>query len=150
MYIVNLYSPYIGQEQANIKKRLMWEDNIVSLLKSLRPNHIVVGGDLNVAPQSIDRYKVSKKQPGCSIEESSKFYDLLQRMKLEDCYRSLYPNDPGYTWGLNESKLRLDYFLTSNNIRYIDCYPVYDLHQETNPSDHYPIILIIEEPKKEQ
>lgn len=142
-FIVNLYTPYIGQDQVNITKRLMWENDIIILINSLKPSSIIIGGNLNVAPEEIDRYRVSKYHPGCSIEESNMFNNLLKIIELQDCYRTLCPNRKGYTWREGQSKLRVDYFLASNKVKYTNCFPLYSIHKTNSISKHYPLILTI-------
>lgn len=142
-FIVNLYTPYIGQDQVNITKRLIWENDIITLLNSFKPSSIIIGGNLNVAPEEIDKYKVSKYHPGCSIEESNMFNNLLKIIELEDCYRTLCPHKKGYTWREGQSKLRVDYFLVSNKVKYTNCFPLYNIHKTNGISKHYPIVLII-------
>lgn len=142
-FIVNLYSPYIGQDQVNITKRLIWENDIIRLLNSLKPSSIIIGGNLNVAPEEIDKYRVSKYHPGCSIEESKMFNNLLKIIELQDCYRTLYPHRKGYTWREGQSKLRLDYFLASNKVKYTNCFPLYSIHKTNSISKHYPLLLTI-------
>lgn len=142
--IINLYTPYIGLDQINLIKRSNWEREIIDFLRQVkdRKYKLIIGGDLNVAPEQIDRYKVSKSQPGCSMVEASMFYKLLESLNLRDAFRELY-NGPGYTWGVNEGRLRIDFFLVDKIEELIieDCFPLYELHKLTIPSDHYPLIL---------
>jgi exodeoxyribonuclease-3 len=142
--IVNLYAPFIGQDSVNFEKRSEWEVEIREFLQMLkvRGKTLIVGGDLNVAPELKDRFKVSKKQPGCSVTESTMFHQLLNNVGLRDAYREV-SDEPGYTWGVNEAKLRIDFFLIDKQHDLVvnECYPVYDLHTESTPSDHYPLII---------
>lgn len=139
--VVNLYTPYIGQDKVNLQKRADWEADIIDFLTQLKSpgKNLIIGGDLNVAPEEVDRYKVAPNQPGCSVKESDMFYTLLKNVNLKDAYRELHESG-GYTWGIKESRLRLDYFLVETQ-EIKDCYPIYNLHTNSYPSDHYPLIL---------
>jgi len=139
--IVNLYSPYIGMGKVNLVKRADWEYNIMSLLKPMMDKPLIVCGDLNVAPQDIDRKNViPSKQPGCSKDEAELFYTLLRNIELLDTFRVVHPLTPGFTWGISRGRLRLDYILTSKTIRCNNIEVIMDMHKPAkSPSDHYPL-----------
>lgn len=146
--VVNLYSPYIGQDKINLTKRTVWESDILKFLIQLKKasRKVIIGGDLNVAPTKYDRYRVSSKQPGCSEEECNMYNTLITALRVRDAYREVHGEvAEGYTWGIHEGKLRLDYFLVDecNDFKITACTPIHDLHVDnsTPPSDHYPILL---------
>lgn len=149
--IVTLYSPYMGRDLVNLSIREQWEEGILNFLLTLKDQQkaLLIGGDLNVAPTTADRYKVSNNQPGCSQREATMFSRLSTTLDLRDAFREVHgPTAEGYTWGLHEGKLRLDYFLLSRGgWKILNCGPVYELHSHPGPkmpSDHYPLIIEID------
>lgn len=150
--LVNLYVPYIGIGQSNLNKRISWERHILELVQYIKEEYkrkIIIGGDLNVAPSPQDRYRVPLTQPGCSYIESTMFTELIKESDLVDAFEassSVRRGGNRFTWGVNQSRLRIDYFLVSKDIEIQDCYVIYDLHQINNnsnnyPSDHYPLVI---------
>jgi len=138
--IATMYTPNSGREFINKQKRINeWEEPIRRfILKVIKTKPIIIAGDLNVAPTKDDRYKVNKQWAGCSEWEAKEFQKLLSECQLVDCYRELYDR-AGYTWGLNESKLRLDYVLVSPCFEAVEAKVNYHFRN----SDHYPLEVVI-------
>jgi len=144
--LVNLYTPYIGMSKINLDKRAKWEDYLIGFLKNLNDKPLIVCGDLNVAPEKIDRYKVVDAiQPGCSEDERQWFYNLLSKTGLLDSYREYYPNQSGFTWGLYNSRLRLDYVLIRDlHCKGIEIVNIIEITDNKYLSDHYPLFATLE------
>jgi len=134
--IITVYVPNSGRDFVNQSRRLEWEDVFRAFVRHVsRDKPLIVVGDLNVAPEKIDRLRVDATWAGCSAWEAAAFYDLLATGNLVDAYRQLH-SDAGFTWGLHASKLRLDYVLASREIVPVSA-TVYRITQ----SDHFPLVV---------
>lgn len=134
--LINVYCPNSGKNFVNLERRLTrWESKVIKYLNNLT-KPLIYTGDLNVAPFDSDRLNVTSSWPGCSIEESLAWRALIEDCNLTDIYRNLH-NRKGYTWGIRSSKLRIDFFLCSNDLFDIKKARVYDVVA----SDHYPLAV---------
>ena len=149
-YYVACYVPNAGDGLKRLDFRMEFEDNLkeyLSELDSKKP--VVYAGDLNVAHKPIDlkNPKSNEHNPGYTIEERTKFQELLDK-GFTDCYRYLYPENIKYTWWSYRFKARdkdigwrIDYFICSNSIK--DKIEDVIIHNEVYGSDHCPIELKI-------
>ncbi|MBN8827535.1 MAG: exodeoxyribonuclease III [Sphingobacteriia bacterium] len=109
----------------------------------------IIGGDFNVAPDSIDVYDPKQFCDSvCFSLPERKALHKITNMGLLDSYRLLYPNEKGFTWWdyragawkRNEG-MRIDHILISPEIA--DNYSNFIIHKEERdkqtPSDHVPI-----------
>jgi hypothetical protein len=77
--------------------------------------HHVIGGDFNsVFDPVLDRKSCS--QISRADDTSRDLYDLISALEIEDIWRRRNPNKKEYTFTRNESKSRIDFFLTSKEI----------------------------------
>ena len=126
-----MYSPFSGRMQEKLTDRVTkWEPQLREFI-SQQTKPIILCGDLNVAPTILDRFKCSKTWPGCSDVESCEFYKLNQL--LIDGWRT-FTDEPGYTWGIHGSKLRIDYLLHSEQFKVKSAKVLNILG-----SDHFPV-----------
>lgn len=151
-FFVNVYVPNAQPELARLDYRMSFEDNFRSYLNDLKTKKsVVLCGDLNVAHKEIDlkNPKSNEKNPGFSIEERTKFQELLDA-GFVDTYRMLYPDTVKYTWWsyrfnarANNSGWRIDYFVVSEDIK--NKVKEVKLLNEIYGSDHCPVEIEIEE-----
>lgn len=150
-YFVNAYVPNSKPELARLDYRMEFEDKMREYLKRLdKELPVIYCGDLNVAHKEIDlkNPKSNTKNPGFSIEERTKFQELLDAGFI-DSYRYLYPDTVRYTWWSyrfnarkNNSGWRIDYFVVSNRIK--DLIKEVNLRNDIFGSDHCPVEIDIE------
>ncbi|MFA7560490.1 MAG: exodeoxyribonuclease III [Candidatus Izemoplasmatales bacterium] len=150
-YFVNTYVPNAQPELARLDYRMSFEDNFRSYLSRLKATKpVVLCGDLNVAHKEIDlkNPQSNQKNPGFSIEERTKFQELLDAGFI-DTYRYLYPDTVKYTWWsyrfnarANNSGWRIDYFVVSEDLKK----KVKDVKilNEIFGSDHCPVEIDID------
>ena len=147
-YLVNAYVPNAQEELKRLDFRMGYEDDLRNYLLSLN-KPVIYCGDLNVAHERIDikNPDSNTKNPGFSIEERTKFTELLNA-GFKDTFRTLYPDTVKYSWWsyrfnarANNAGWRIDYFVVSNDImdKVIDS----KIHNEVFGSDHCPVELEI-------
>ena len=147
-YLVNAYVPNAQDGLKRIDYRMIFEDDLRMYLKSLN-KPVIYCGDLNVAHNPIDlkNPKANEQNAGYSIQERTKFNELLQAGFI-DAFRYLYPTKVEYSWWsyrfnarANNAGWRIDYFIVSdllkNNV--IDS----KIHTDIYGSDHCPVELEI-------
>jgi len=145
-YFVNTYVPNAQPELARLDYRMEYEDKLRDYLVRLdQKKPVILTGDLNVAHTEIDlkNPQSNQKNPGFSIEERTKFTELLEA-GFTDTFRYLYPDKIKYTWWsyrfnarANNSGWRIDYFVVSNRIK--DKIKEVKLLNEIYGSDHCPV-----------
>ena len=147
-YLVNAYVPNAQEELKRLDFRMQYEDDLKNYLLSLN-KPVIYCGDLNVAHERIDikNPDSNTKNPGFSIEERTKFSELLSS-GFKDTFRTLYPYTVKYSWWsyrfnarANNAGWRIDYFVVSDSImdKVIDA----KIHNEIFGSDHCPVELDI-------
>lgn len=147
-YLVNAYVPNAQEELKRLDFRMGYEDDLRNYLLSLN-KPVIYCGDLNVAHERIDikNPDSNTKNPGFSIEERTKFTELLAA-GFKDTFRTLYPDTVKYSWWSyrfnarsNNAGWRIDYFVVSNSI--MDKVVDSKIHNEVFGSDHCPVELEI-------
>ena len=147
-YLVNAYVPNAQEELKRLDFRMGYEDDLRNYLTSLN-KRVIYCGELNLAHERIDikNPDSNTKNPGFSIEEITKFTELLAA-GFKDTFRTLYPDTVKYSWWsyrfnarANNAGWRIDYFIVSNSImdKLIDS----KIHNEVFGSDHCPVELEI-------
>ena len=149
-FFVNAYVPNSKEELLRLDYRMVYEDNLrayLSKLDKIKP--VIYCGDLNVAHERIDLKNpdANTKNPGFSIEERTKFSELLDAGFI-DTFRHLYPEKVEYSWwsyrfNSREKNIgwRIDYFVISNRLekKLVDA----KIHSDIFGSDHCPVELDI-------
>lgn len=150
-YLVNVYVPNSQEALARLDYRMNFEDDFQAYLQrldALKP--VILCGDLNVAHQVIDikNPKANERNAGFSIEERTKFTNLLQK-GFTDTFRYLNPDTVKYTWWsymfnarANNAGWRIDYFVISNRLK-----PFLKeafIYPEVQGSDHCPVAIEID------
>ena len=148
--IVNVYVPN-GQEIGSEKYRykFAWLAALKEFLSQELAAHarLVVLGDFNIAPADLDVHDPRRwhERIMCSSEERRQFDGLLA-LGLVDSVRSLYPDEPIYSWWdyrLNAFRrgwgLRIDHLLSSPAMRPERAAVSVALRGAERPSDHAPV-----------
>ena len=113
---------------------------------------LVIGGDLNIAPADEDVYDpaVFVGSTHTSADERQRLATILERGRMLDAYRHIYPDVPQFTWwdyragnfhkGLG---MRIDLILVGEALgpRLEQCWIARDFRKGVKPSDHVPLLL---------
>ena len=151
-YMITVYTPNSQTELKRLDYRMTWEEDFKKYLLDLRKNNkpVVICGDLNVAATEIDikNPKANEKNAGYTIEERTKFKELLESGFI-DSFRYLHSEEVKYSWWsyrfnarAKNAGWRLDYFLVSEDAK--DKIEESDILTEIYGSDHAPVVLNIE------
>lgn len=149
-YLVNSYTPNSQEGLKRLDYRMEFEDDLRSyLLKLNESKPVILCGDLNVAHNPIDlkNPKQNEQNPGYSIEERTKFQNLLDS-GFTDSFRYLFPEKVLYSWWsyrffAREKNIgwRIDYFIVSSSIK--EKIENSDILTKILGSDHCPVLLEI-------
>ena len=145
-YFVTVYSPNSKDGLLRLDYRMEYEDHLREYLTSLsKVKPVVLCGDLNVAHNPIDlkNPKTNERNAGYTIEERTKFTDLLNS-GFVDSWRYLNPDEVKYSWWSYRFKAReknagwrIDYFVVSDYAK--DKISGAEIHNEVFGSDHCPV-----------
>ena len=147
--LVNVYVPNSGQQLERLDYRIIWDTDFFKYLKGLeKVKPVIIGGDFNVAHQSID-LKNDKanynKTAGYTQSEIDGISTLINEGFM-DSFRHLHPNKIAYTyWSYRfkarerNSGWRTDYFLTSKSL--LTSIKSSEVLSDYYGSDHCPIML---------
>lgn len=155
--LISVYVPN-GQVAGSVRfeYKMQFHDALAErMLKYLSAGDdiILLGGDINVAPENIDVYD-HVKLDGCTgfhIEERAKFRELLN-LGMFDTFRLMHPTKQDFSWwdyrggGLQKNEgMRIDHILASPEgaDRLVDCYIRKDLRLISKPSDHVPVVCVL-------
>lgn len=153
VYVPNGQSP----EAPAYQYKMNFIENLKQHIIILQNNYttFIVGGDFNIAPTDLDVYNPAqwKGKICCTDRERESFRDLLDSCNLQDCMRQFFgPQEVFYTWWdyrthgfLKNNGLRLDHFLSTNNVELSSCYVNKNIRSLIRPSDHAPIEISIVE-----
>lgn len=145
--VIGTYTPNSGcRGLNNLDYRVnQWDPALASLCNvALKTHHLIVLGDLNVAPDEIDvsSPKAMKDWAGFSLQERESFRKLYLSI-LKDCWRYKYPKESGFTWiGRNYKPnygMRIDSILASSGL--IDYIKEVKIHPDILLSDHIPLSI---------
>jgi exodeoxyribonuclease-3 len=158
--IVSLYAPngrVVGSPFYEAK--LVWFDRLARwLAEAVRPDEpLVMGGDLNVAPEDADVWDARACHGGTHVSpaERAAFARLLA-WGLSDAYRLHHPEPERYTWwdyrAGNFHKnfgMRIDHLLVSAPVKARVVAAEIDREARKGkpiPSDHAPLVIDVDEP----
>ncbi|HHB11805.1 MAG TPA: exodeoxyribonuclease III [Chromatiales bacterium] len=150
--VVNLYvvnGSEVGSDKYEYK--LHWLGRVTEYLATelRRHRYLVVLGDFNIAPTDLDVYdpELCRERILCSTPEREALRALLN-VGLEDVFRRLHPEEPGFTWWDYRSAafrrnlgLRIDLILASHALaqRATACEVDPAPRRLPRPSDHAPV-----------
>lgn len=149
VYVPNGYA--VGHERFILKLQFL-EALMLYLRSELSTGeHLVVGGDFNVALQDIDVYSAEAlvDKLGFTTDEKQRLAAILDS-GLVDCYRALHPQERQFSWwdyrtGSFKKNLgmRIDLLLASQSIASSINTSVIDLETRSTSktSDHAPITV---------
>lgn len=145
--LINAYVPNAGQRLEKLDARIAWQNKLEEYIRrQMKP--VILVGDLNVAPTTIDNNTNSKA--GVSFGERLAFQKILD-LGMVDVFRTRNPEKVEYTFFSNQFKsrennkgMRIDEFVISGDL----LYKVEDMghHYEDDlicGSDHVPIYMKI-------
>ena len=155
LYLPNGNPPYNNpSDNSKFEYKLKWMDAFTEHAKDLlaRNRNVILGGDFNVIMSDFDVYN-SQEYIGNALyrPEVQNRLRYLIRCGWSDAYRSLYPQEHGYTfWDytggafINDLGMRIDYILTSPFMtdRLLECRIEREFRKKEKSSDH--TILVAE------
>ena len=135
--------------------KLRFLEALAARIDALASGPLVVAGDFNVCPADLDVYDpvAFRGETHVAPAERERFAALLDAGMI-DAYRSLEPEEPGFTWwdyrqghfrrGLG---LRIDAVLLSPPLaeRLVSCAVERDFRKGPKPSDHAPLLVELKE-----
>ncbi|MCU0257675.1 MAG: exodeoxyribonuclease III [Solirubrobacteraceae bacterium] len=153
VYVVN--GREVGSE--TFAEKLRFLEAMAERAGELSGTPLVIGGDMNVAPQDVDVYDPAAFAGATHVteEERTLLRAVQERGDLVDAFRVLEPGAPGFTWwdyrqghfhrGLG---LRIDLLLVSaalsGGLR--SCGIDRDFRKGPKPSDHAPLLAELDPP----
>jgi exodeoxyribonuclease-3 len=139
--------------------KLAWFDRLSRwLAEALKPGDpIVLGGDLNVAPEDIDVWDARACHGGTHVSPREReAFDRLRRWGLVDAYRRHHPEPGRYSWwdyrAGNFHKnfgMRIDHLLVSEPLAGRTLWAEIDREArkgKPTPSDHAPVVIDLDQP----
>jgi exodeoxyribonuclease-3 len=152
--IVNVYIPN-GQslESEKYQYKLVWLQALNDLLSVWTKQYkkIIILGDFNIAPESIDHSDSVKDQIMISPLERKAFTDIVQ-LGFHDSFRIFCKAEKEYTWWDYRARAfprnfgyRIDHILVSDALLTdcVDCVVDRSLRGLEQPSDHAPVVLTV-------
>ena len=152
-YLITVYTPNSKPDLARVDLRHdEWDKKFLAYMKKLeKKKPVVMCGDLNVAPTSIDlkndkTNRTTEKfpgNPGATDKERAGFQKYMDAGFI-DSWRHLNPDEMKYSWWSYRSNARatnagwrIDFFLTSSSLekRIQDA----QIYNEAYGSDHCPV-----------
>jgi exodeoxyribonuclease-3 len=152
---VRVYSCYVPNGRAlddpHYVYKLGWLAKLRDLLATRdRTQHVVVGGDFNVAPSDLDCYDPSVFEGATHVSEPERAaLRAIEAIGLIDLTRSMSPDEPNYTWWDYRNGsfhrnwgLRIDLLFVDPGLREktVAAYVDRDARKGEKPSDHVPVV----------
>lgn len=138
--------------------KLMWFDRLARWLENIGSGApIVLGGDLNVAPEDVDVWDPRACNGGTHVSPREReAVARICRLGLVDAYRLRHPEPERYTWwdyrAGNFHKnfgMRIDHLLVSGSLASRIIWAEIDREArkgKPTPSDHAPLVIDIDAP----
>ncbi len=160
VWVINVYFPHgdVRGTQKFYFKLEFYREFLNFLDHRFKPtDHIILLGDMNVAPQDMDVYdpQVLKDTIGTMPEERQALERLLN-WGLVDSFRYLYPDKRQFTWwdyigGMvwKDAGMRIDLILITQPLLgklkdvYVDMWA--RKRRTPKPSDHAPVVALFED-----
>ena len=148
--VISVYLPSgtSGPERQGFKYRLL--DIFLPMLHEMIAcgRDIVVCGDWNIAHQNIDlkNWKGNQKNSGFLPEEREWIGKVIAELGWVDMWRTLYPEEPGYTWWSNRGQAyandvgwRIDYQMVTPALaaKAVTSH----VYKDEKFSDHAPLVM---------
>lgn len=146
--VISLYLPSGSSGDDKQQKKFRFMEYYMPILKQQnQKREYVICGDWNIAHQEIDlkNWKGNLKNSGFLPEERAWMTHLFEN-GYADTWRTLYPEEPGYTWWSNRGQAyaknvgwRIDYQIISE--RLLSKVKSAYIYKEQKFSDHAPLIV---------
>ena len=148
--VISLYLPSgtSAPERQELKYRFL--DAFYPMLEAMKAEgrDIVVCGDWNIAHQNIDlkNWKGNQKNSGFLPEEREWIGRVIRDLGWTDMWRTLYPDNPGYTWWSNRGQAyakdvgwRIDYQMVTPELaaKAVSAH----VYKDEKFSDHAPLVV---------
>ncbi len=148
--IISLYLPSGSSSEERQQVKFAFLDYFLPELQALRAQQreFIVCGDWNIAHQPIDlkNWKGNLKNSGFLPEERAWLTRLFDEVGWVDVYRSLYPEQPGYTWWSNRGQAyakdvgwRIDYQIATPGVA--KAAQAAFVYKDEKFSDHAPLVV---------
>ena len=148
--VISLYLPSGSSSEERQQVKFAFLDYFLPELQVLRAQQreFIVCGDWNIAHQPIDlkNWKGNLKNSGFLPEERAWLTRLFDEVGWVDVYRSLYPEQPGYTWWSNRGQAyakdvgwRIDYQIATPGIA--KAAQAAFIYKDEKFSDHAPLVV---------
>lgn len=149
--IVNVYAPSaVNNGPDRLTYKLRFFEDLRRHLQSLSTKGypVILGGDLNVAPNCLDVHSSLLARGYFTEEEIAAFSSLLD-VPLVDLFRFLHPKESGFTaWSIGKNSrrenigFRLDHFLISPSL--VPSVTSCTVNSTILGSDHAPVVLTLQ------
>ncbi|PXX49866.1 exodeoxyribonuclease III [Aquitalea magnusonii] len=148
--VISLYLPSGSSSDERQQVKFQFLEVFMPHLEQLKAagRDIVICGDWNIAHQEIDlkNWKGNLKNSGFLPEERAWMSDLLGRVGWCDVWRTLYPEQPGYSWWSNRGQAyakdvgwRIDYHIVTPSLMAVA--QAASVYKDEKFSDHAPLIV---------
>lgn len=148
--VISLYLPSGSSSEERQQAKFTFMDHFRPHLEKLIASgrEIVLVGDWNIAHREIDlkNWKGNLKNSGFLPEERTWIGQLFDGVGYIDVWRTLYPQEPGYTWWSNRGQAyakdvgwRIDYHIASPGIAATA--KTASIYKGEKFSDHAPLIV---------
>lgn len=147
--VISLYLPSGSSGKDKQDNKIYFMDYflpvLIEIIKS--QERVIMCGDFNIAHNEIDlkNWKANSNKSGFLPEERQWFSSLLN-LGYIDIWRTLYSENPGYTWWSNRANAyqnnvgwRIDYQLCSSNL--LNSIINANIYKLEKFSDHAPLIV---------
>jgi exodeoxyribonuclease-3 len=152
--VISLYLPSGSSSEERQQIKFAFMERFMPHMKSLlaEGREIVLCGDWNIAHQPLDlkNWKGNLKNSGFLPEERAWLTELFG-LGWVDVYRTLYPEQPGYTWWSNRGQAyakdvgwRIDYHIATAGIAATA--KSASIYKDVKFSDHAPLTVDYEFP----
>ena len=149
--ITTSYFPHAGDGLKFLDDKVKYVKKIfIPRMKSVKSDKIILFGDINLAPTSLDLAQPNDKKAGNSVPEQKLYKQIIKSLDLIDVWRYFNKDVQEYTFFSHRVKdaqkrnigWRLDSFLISSKlIKHVK--EVKILTKYSGYSDHIPIMMDI-------
>ncbi|SSY80266.1 exodeoxyribonuclease III [Alysiella crassa] len=148
--VISLYLPSGSSAEERQQAKFRFLDVFYPMLAALHAEgrNTVVCGDWNIAHQNIDlkNWKGNLKNSGFLPEEREWIGNVIAKLGWVDIWRTLYPNQAGYTWWSNRGQAyakdvgwRIDYQMVTPNLA--QKATAAHVYKDEKFSDHAPLVV---------
>jgi exodeoxyribonuclease-3 len=133
LHLINVYIPN-GQDpltdnldkSSRFEYKLNFYDKLFSYLETIKDEHILFSGDMNVAKDEIDLWnpEANREKVGFHFRERAFLKKIESNLTMLDSYRMFHPNKVCYSWWDYRTKAfdrdlgwRIDYIFASNSLK---------------------------------